>query len=196
MNKTCPQCSKTFSRRDLTTPGAFKGQIYCGMACYRAAQIPTVESSLARMEKCIDRSSPSGCWIWTGYTVKGYGFCSFGGRRMVAAHRVMYEVHKGPIPKGLFVCHTCDEPRCVNPAHMFLGDDQANTDDKVAKGRHNYGERNNFASLTEKDVLAIRAAYWCKGRKSNIRELEAKYPQVTHTAIYSAATGRSWKYLK
>lgn len=78
----------------------------------------------------------TGCWLWNaGKQSDSYGTIQ-NGRQNLLAHRVSYEIHHGDIPDGLCVCHTCDVRTCVNPDHLFLGTDQDNTDDKMAKGRH------------------------------------------------------------
>lgn len=74
-----------------------------------------------------------GCWLWQGAKRNGYGRIRRG-RGFVAAHRLVYEVVNGRVAKGL-VCHRCDVPACVNPAHLFLGTAKDNTQDMVAKGR-------------------------------------------------------------
>ena len=77
----------------------------------------------------------AGCWLWAGAAhVKGYGYFSVHGKGR-RAHRVSYEMACGPIPTGLSVCHKCDTPACVNPDHLFVGDQRANILDAVAKGR-------------------------------------------------------------
>ena len=90
------------------------------------------------------------CWNWQGSKDKdGYGkFCHDG--KHLRAHRASYEIHKEPIPKGMMVCHTCDNPSCVNPEHLFLGDSKLNMVDMVHKNR------GPLQKLTTTDVLKVR----------------------------------------
>jgi hypothetical protein len=76
------------------------------------------------------------CWEWTAcrHHQWGYGHVRVGGK-LEAAHRVSWEMHNGPIPDGLLVCHHCDNPKCVRPAHLFLGTGTDNSRDMHAKGR-------------------------------------------------------------
>jgi len=100
------------------------------------------------------------CWMWLGCRfVKrgGYGIFSLRGRG-IRAHRLAYELYVGKIPRGKWVLHHCDTPPCVNPEHLFLGDNGVNMRDAVAKGRHvpPRGEKNCHTHLTEDDVRRIR----------------------------------------
>lgn len=104
------------------------------------------------------------CWHWTGQSSGklGYGRIAWA-RSFVLAHRVSWEIHHGPIPAGLFVCHRCDTPSCVRPDHLFLGTPADNTRDMLAKGRHHAshaprlaGEAHPQARLTQADVAEIR----------------------------------------
>lgn len=100
----------------------------------------------------------TGCWMWHA-AIAGKGYGNIGlerQRKQVYAHRASYEIHVGEIPKGRYVLHKCDNPGCVNPEHLFLGDAGANARDMAAKGRHLFGERNTESKLNESDVRKIR----------------------------------------
>lgn len=106
------------------------------------------------------------CWEWTASLHKdGYGNfhkkLSSGRFVYVLAHRYSYELWFGEIPEGMYVCHTCDNPKCVNPSHLFLGTQQDNMDDMLSKGRLNdrSGENNSRSKLTWDEVEFIRYSY-------------------------------------
>ena len=88
-------------------------------------------------DRCIPEPN-TGCWLWMDCAHEfGYGLLKIGGRKgpVVRAHRYAWELHNGPIPRGLFVCHRCDNPPCCNPAHLFLGTNADNVRDMRRKGR-------------------------------------------------------------
>lgn len=101
----------------------------------------------------------SGCWLWTGATNRsGYGRINVSGSVWLA-HRASWLLHRGENPGAQHVCHKCDTPACVNPDHLFLGDNAVNHADKIAKGRQNCarGEASGTSKLTDAQVAAIRA---------------------------------------
>jgi hypothetical protein len=94
-----------------------------------------------------------GCWEWKGVLNRG-GYGKIGANS--TAHRRSYEKYKGKIPKGLFVCHTCDNRKCVNPEHLFLGTAKDNMSDMTQKARRARGSKTGTSILNEQMVLEIR----------------------------------------
>ena len=122
---------------------------------------PARKSIEERFWPKVNKNGTDGCWFWTASTnSSGYGQIGLGGHDgpPVAAHRVSWEIHNGPIPEGNFygttlVCHHCDEPLCVNPDHLFLGTQFDNMRDASKKGRM----KNPAAKLNDRSVGQIRS---------------------------------------
>ncbi len=144
------------------------------------------------------RKEVNGCWIWVG-SGNTYGVIRVN-NRPVKAHRFSWELHEGPIPNGLRVLHNCpdgDNPRCVNPNHLFLGTDNDNIKDMVKKGRSTRGERNCKAKLTEQEVLEIRSRFTPKKKKgSGAASVLAREFGITRSQISFITSGRQWKHLE
>jgi hypothetical protein len=147
-----------------------------------------------RFWRKVDQSGANGCWNWTGGTHKrGYGtLCGPDGRN-VATHRYSYEIHKGAIPDGMYVRHTCDNPRCVNPDHLLIGTPSDNVRDMWERARARprgvKGEKHLKAKLTEADVRAIRADS-TKNNHEWARELG-----VSPNSIRAIRIGKNWTHV-
>jgi hypothetical protein len=141
-----------------------------------------------RFEEKVYADPNSGCFLWGGAVYrKGYGkFCVEG--KLRSAHRVAWKLYNGPIPDDLHVLHKCDNPVCVNPAHLFLGTNADNMRDKDEKGRTPKGEKHGSAKLTEDAVLDIRTR-----RMSQVAF--ARLYGVSPQAIHSIQHGKSWAHL-
>ena len=137
-----------------------------------------------------------GCWLWMA-SLCGHGYGAFVLRRgkHMQAHRFSWMIHNGPIPKGMCVCHHCDNPRCVNPEHLFIGTVKDNTQDMIKKGRKApcNGENNGRAKLTIDQVLYARDMYFIK--RISHRAI-AKMMGISQSAMYDAIKGRHWKNLE
>lgn len=122
----------------------------------------------AKIKKCDD------CWMWTAGTDKdGYGKFQWDGETK-RAHRFSYTFFRGPIPTGLFVCHSCDRPGCVNPEHLWLGTTKDNSADMKKKGRAAKGDKNGanwyWKKHPERHVKGENV-HWTKLTEANVREI-------------------------
>lgn len=142
-------------------------------------------------------NSPVLCWNWNGTVTEKYNGCKryYGLIRInqepVKAHRFSYELHIGKIPKGLFVCHSCDNSLCVNPTHLFLGTNQDNVGDMVKKMRHTFGERNGQAKLTDSGVLKMRAL---RKKGATLSKLSSEFG-VAISTVSQIINNLRWKHL-
>jgi len=94
------------------------------------------------------------CWEWTaGKFTDGYGCFHFEGKE-IGAHRVAWMLHNGPIPEDRMVCHTCDNPGCVNPSHLFLGTATDNNHDRDRKGRGHKHSREHYQRIQKLSAAA------------------------------------------
>lgn len=129
------------------------------------------------------------CWLWTAsHNGRGYGVIGKNDGRRWYAHRLSYEIHHGPVPAGLSVCHTCDTPGCVNPKHLWLGKHLENARDMIRKGRALHREFHPSAKLTWAEVREIRRL---RGRVTQ-KNLACRYG-VTKANIARIHLGLTWK---
>ena len=132
----------------------------------------------------------TGCHLWSGAANwDGYGITTMGGRTQIAS-RVSFSRHHGEIPAGMIVCHKCDTPACVNPAHLFVGTKRDNNRDRSAKGRNhnNTGQRHGRAKISDADALEILAA--CRAGEAQ-SGLAARF-NIHQSTVSDIKTGRRW----
>lgn len=132
-----------------------------------------------------------GCWTWqAGKDRQGYGI--FAGPNSARAHRASWELFRGPIPSGAIICHHCDNPGCVNPAHLFLGTPKQNTADMLRKGREAKGARHGLAKLTDQKVRDIRRLHGAGVSQYDLADLF----RVSQPAIGAIVRRKTWRHVQ
>lgn len=164
----CGHCAQPFVKTG--TPANIARAKFCSQTCVHASlrnRLPPMLESFR--ERLVERSAPqeSGCILYTGQKGHHYGQLSYANRTYLA-HRAAYMVHKGPIPAGLFVCHTCDIPLCINPDHLWLGTCSDNTRDMIQKGRSRFRFSGAESRLSDEQITAIRSRYDSGERQKDI----------------------------
>ena len=210
----CKYCGNTFIRNHISKIKK-RGYGFCNHNCaYKHKHSLLIE----RFWSYVIKSGDDDCWIWTGgINIRGYGRFWFNGR-LEQAHRFAYILTKGEIPLDLYVCHSCDNPKCCNPNHLWIGTAKDNSQDMVHKGRHlncamvhpekmargeNHGSRthpesmlrgsnNKNSKLTEQQVVEIRNKY-AKGGIS-YSSLAIEY-NVDMTNIACIVKRKTWKHV-
>lgn len=152
--------------------------------------------SVTRFWSKVDKIDPGGCWRWTaGKFGSGYGCTRWQGKHSRLAHRVAYEITFGSIPKGMFVCHTCDNKVCVNPDHLFIGTAKDNSHDMVSKGRSIAcsfkGEHNPNVKVSPDSVRTIRELF---EKGCSVREISDR-TGIPYCNTWHIAHRRSWREL-
>src|ERR1700722_11550688 len=150
-----------------------------------------------RFWSSVDKSGD--CWLWQkSLSEGGYGRFSLN-RKSFPAHRVAYAIVNGSCPADILVCHECDNPRCVNTGHLFLGRHVDNVADMIQKGRRwtgiqsgvscNSGEKNGRAKLTNGSVVEIM---WLRSQGLTMPEIADRY-EICAVAVSDILAGKRWR---
>ncbi len=185
----CELCKSPFIQARPDRPTRF-----CSSQCSNGRNTVSLED---RFFNRIGKKQPNGCIHWGGCIHHdGYGVISSGGKNNITgksllAHRVSYEIFVGKFPKELCVLHRCDNRKCINPLHLFLGTNVENTADKVAKQRGARGEATNIAKVTAEQVKEIRHQ---RSLGKSCRELAKEFGIHPQTCRYIVIR-KTWKHV-
>lgn len=165
----CQYCKKLCDKKN--------GKYFCTTECRFLSYVDVTEE----------------CWLWMGTRLRdGYG--QFMSRTLgnMRAHRMSYLIFKGKIPNGMLVCHSCDNPSCVKPGHLWLGTVKDNTDDMIKKGRNPRGVLSHLSKLNEQDVKDIRIKH-----KEGLSYAEiGRLFKVNECTISSIVLHKTWKHIE
>jgi hypothetical protein len=188
MVRVCMTCGHEFS----VYASSRNASKFCSAGCYNAHRTRTLEECFRSQ---VGATTESGCILWNGYTNKDrYGIvsCGSGRSRRHLAHRVAYAIAFGPIANDVLVLHECDNPPCVNAAHLFLGSIPDNMADKVSKSRQPRGEEIPWAKLTAASAAEIRRLYSQGG--ATYDGLASAFG-VSYNTVRCVVKGTTWKHV-
>lgn len=179
--RLCSVCGAELAQRPKEKPYEFADRQTCGGACARrltGANRREARPLADRFWDKVERGAADECWPWTARVDRrGYGQFKVRQGLLVRAHRVSWELHFGPIPRGAVVRHSCDNPPCVNPAHLALGSHRDNADDREKRGRTKGA---TIERLPPGDIAEMRRAAAAGVRQADIaRAFGVSQPYVS-----------------
>jgi hypothetical protein len=184
-------CGVSFQRYSISQTRAAKPQ-YCSKECLTESRKGPRTPVDQRFWRMVSVGGPDDCWEFKGHRREnGYGWFSYNGKS-TNAHRIAYTLTHGEIEEAMFVCHSCDNPPCCNPRHLWLGTSADNTSDMDAKGRRRsipqHGSKHGLSKLTEDDVISIR------GSDASPTEIARAFG-VTRQCVMSVINRRTWRHI-
>lgn len=200
-NKKCLYCENKFTPRTNENAKRFASKLFCSNKCSAVSKHDPIEKRLWESVK-IDAN---GCWNWQKFRCpKGYGRISYNGKGW-QAHRVAYVLTHGvELTETDFICHTCDNPPCINPDHLFLGNVKLNAEDMVKKGRNKnlykaHGSNHVNSIFIESEVIEIRKIgnyLMSKGLRIGQASYRMSKSYLKHyKTIQSILERKSWKHI-
>lgn len=162
-----------------------QNKVYCSRTCKSRGYELNRENLFWKKVRKTDT-----CWFWFG-AKGGGGYGTFGRKNKVQPHRYSYELHKGKIPEGMWVLHKCDNRKCVNPNHLFLGDLKSNVEDMVKKGRQSRGEKRYNTRFKNDDIKNIRKRVALGETLSSV----ARSFGVTLQCVWLIIKRKNWKHI-
>ncbi len=187
--KICPQCGNSFI-------GNRKGIIYCSTSCSNSSTTSYAlqdPKGFFLKHVVLPANQEKDCWIWQGIKDGyGYGRLPTKQNKRMRAHRIAYELFHGKIPKNMHVLHSCDNPSCVSPHHLRVGDPQENARDRVEHGRQRRGSTHPDSVLTEDQVKEILYAFHTKNVRQHV--LAAQY-KVSPVTLHDIVHRKTWMHV-
>lgn len=160
---------------------------------YKGERLYITKSDIARFHKKYEIDNETGCWNWTAGLFKS-GYSQFYFPPIQRGHQFSYLVYNGnEIKNNEVICHKCDNPKCVNPDHLFLGTAYDNMHDMIQKGRKKVGLDSGKSILTEFDVINIRKKF--NSGNFTVMELSRIY-KVSWTNIKKIVSNNTWKHIE
>lgn len=189
-SKTCPSCGKTFFRDNRCTRSYWAKAKYCSRECFGKSRSEQASAKRNPIDVEFRRhfKQTDGCWEWTWIKDKdGYALFPYAGKQYRAA-KLALALDGRPVQRGKYACHTCDNPSCVKPGHLYPGTPKQNSADAISRGRNVRGEQVHASKLTEEDVRAIRAS------TDRCGALARKYG-VNHANISMIRSRKTWRHV-